>query len=254
MSGARYVTGLRAVEQLLASRDAEVRRIFAEYRSANPRVEAIVASAQQHGIEVQSANRARLEQMSGEARHQGVVAEIRRSTLLDEAALRTLVEKRLEAAGPSPLLLLVLDSVQDPHNLGACLRSADAAGAHAVIVPREHSAPLSAVARRAASGAAESIPVFQVVNLARTLRQLKEAGVWLAGASQEAESDIFHADLHRPLAIVLGGEGKGLRRLTEEQCDMRVRIPMAGSVESLNVSVAAGVCLFEAVRQRQREK
>jgi 23S rRNA (guanosine2251-2'-O)-methyltransferase len=148
-------------------------------------------------------------------------------------------------------LLLILDGVQDPHNLGACLRVADGAGVDAVIVPRDRAAPVTAVTRRVASGAAETMPLFQVVNLSRTLENLKQAGVWLYGAAQDAPEELYAADLTGPAAIVLGGEGSGLRRLTREHCDKLVRIPMVGTVESLNVSVAAGVMLYEAVRQRR---
>ncbi len=243
-----HICGLHAVLAALRKNPQDVEEVWVSEARGDKRIAGVVDAAHQAGVKIHKTPRAELDRLAEGVRHQGAVARLRTAPARKEQDL----ESFLADLPPMPLLL-VLDSVQDPHNLGACLRSADAAGAHAVIVPREHSAPLSAVARRAASGAAESIPVFQVVNLARALRQLKEAGIWLAGASQEAESDIFHADLRRPLAIVLGGEGKGLRRLTEEECDMRVRIPMAGSVESLNVSVAAGVCLFEAVRQRQGE-
>jgi 23S rRNA (guanosine2251-2'-O)-methyltransferase len=249
MSGARYVTGLRAVEQLLASRNAEVRRIYAEYRSANPRIEALVASAKQHGIEVQSANRARLEQMSGEARHQGVVAEIRRSTLLDEAALRTLVEERLEAG--EPLLLLVLDAVQDPHNLGACLRTADAAGADAVVVPRHRAAGLGPTVSKVAAGAAEHLPFVSVANPGRVLGWLADYGVAIIGTSDSAKTSLFDTDLTRPLALVMGGEHRGLGKAVASRCDALVSLPMAGAVSSLNVSVAAGICLYEVLRQRR---
>ena len=149
-------------------------------------------------------------------------------------------------------LLLVLDGIQDPHNLGACLRSADAAGVQAVILPRDNSAPTTPVVSKVASGAAETVPLFRVTNLARALDQLREAGVWLVGAAGETDQTLFSVDLTGPLALVLGAEGEGLRRLTREKCDHLVRIPMAGTVESLNVSVAAGICLFEAVRQRQK--
>jgi len=140
--------------------------------------------------------------------------------------------------------------VQDPHNLGACLRSADAAGAHAVIIPKDRSSPLNGTARKVASGAAESVPVVQVTNLARTLRELKERNIWLVGAAGETDKSIYDTDLKGPMAIVMGAEGQGLRRLTKEHCDFLAYIPMAGVVESLNVSVATGICLFEAVRQR----
>ncbi|HHO68213.1 MAG TPA: 23S rRNA (guanosine(2251)-2'-O)-methyltransferase RlmB, partial [Gammaproteobacteria bacterium] len=146
--------------------------------------------------------------------------------------------------------LLVLDGVQDPHNLGACLRSADAAGVHAVIVPRDRAAPLNGAARKVACGAADAVPLVRVTNLARTLRGLRDAGIWIYGAAGDAPQTLYEADLSGPLALVLGGEGKGLRRLTREHCDGLIAIPMAGSVSSLNVSVAAGICLFEARRQR----
>jgi len=249
VSRSGYVTGLHAVEQLLARDDAGVRRICVEYRSANPRVKALVAQARQKGIEVQEANRARLKQMSGEVRHQGIVAEVRRSTQLDEAGLRTLVETRL-ASGERPLLLLVLDGIQDPHNLGACLRTADAAGVGLVILPKDRSAGLTPAARRAAAGAAETLPIVIVTNLARVMKRLKERGLWLAGTTDQADQSLYDMDLNGPLVLVVGSEGKGMRRLTEELCDYRMRIPMSGTVDSLNVSVATAVCLFEIVRQR----
>ena len=243
----QHVCGVHVVLAALKSRPDLVEEIWVSDARGDKRMAAVLDAARAAKIKIHKSPRAALDRMSDGVKHQGVVARLRTTPVQKEQDL----ESFLAQLPPMPLLL-VLDGVQDPHNLGACLRSADAAGAHGVIVPRDHSAPLSAVARRAASGAAETVPVFQVVNLARTLRELKAAGVWLAGASQEADTDIFHADLRRPLAIVLGGEGKGLRRLTHEECDMLVRIPMAGTVESLNVSVAAGVCLFEAVRQRTK--
>jgi 23S rRNA (guanosine2251-2'-O)-methyltransferase len=250
MSKSRYITGLRAVEQILATDASDVRRIFAEYQTANPRVEAIIKSAQKSGIEVQAANRARLAQMSGEERHQGVIAEVQRSTTLDESGLRTMVETRLAAADGKPLLLLVLDGVQDPHNLGACLRTAGAAGVQLVILTKDHSAGLTPVARRSASGAAEVLPILFATNLARVLRRLKEQGVWLLGTSDRAEQSLYEANLAGPMALVMGSEEKGMRRLTSELCDFHIRIPMHGTVSSLNVSVATGVCLFEMTRQR----
>jgi 23S rRNA (guanosine2251-2'-O)-methyltransferase len=240
---------LRAVEQLLATRDADVRRLIAEYRTPNPRVESLIADARARGIEVQSANRARLQQLSGEVRHQGVVAEIRRSTQLDEAGLRTLVEVRLSRASGEPLLVLVLDGIQDPHNLGACLRTADAAGVDAIVVPKARSAKLSPAAQKAAAGAAETVPLIVVPNLARSLRWLSDAGVRLVGTDENGDVGLFDADLLPPIAIVLGAEGTGLRRLSREACDALIRIPMAGAVESLNVSVAAAVVLYEMLRQ-----
>ncbi len=240
-----HICGVHAVLAALKARPDHVEEIWISDTRGDKRIAAVLDAARAARVKVHKSPRVALDRLADGMKHQGVVARLRETPMQKERDLETF----LAHLPPMPLLL-VLDGVQDPHNLGACLRSADASGAHGVIVPREHSAPLSAVARRAASGAAETIPVFQVVNLARALRELKEAGVWLAGASQEADIDIFRADLRRPLAIVLGGEGKGLRRLTQGECDMLVRIPMAGTVESLNVSVAAGVCLFEAVRQR----
>jgi len=152
-----------------------------------------------------------------------------------------------------PPFLLILDGVQDPHNLGACLRSADAAGVHAVIAPKDRAAPLTDTVRKVACGAAEHLPFVTLTNLARTLKRLKQAGLWLVGTADDAEQSLYEVDLKGPLALVMGAEGKGLRRLTRESCDFLVHIPMAGSVECLNVSVAAGVCLFEAARQRKKD-
>lgn len=153
-----------------------------------------------------------------------------------------------------PAFLLILDGVQDPHNLGACLRTADAAGVHAVIAPKDKASGLTSVVRKVACGAAETIPFIQVTNLSRTMRDLQQAGIWMIGTSLDTELNIYEADLNGPLALVLGAEGKGLRRLTAENCDSLVKLPMFGSVQSLNVSVSAGVCLYEAVRQRGLSK
>jgi len=250
VSRARYVAGLRAVEQLLTTRPGDVRAIYAEYRTANPRVEAVIARAGELDIEVRPANRARLAQLSGETRHQGVVAEIRRSTVLDEAGLRTLVEERLTADGGPPLLLLVLDGVQDPHNLGACLRTAEAAGADAVVAPRHGAAGLGPAVSKVAAGAAEVLPFASVPNVARVLGWLREYGVRIVGTSDAARESLFEADLGGPLAFVMGEEHRGLRRSVQERCDILVRLPMHGTVQSLNLSVACGICLYEAVRQR----
>lgn len=251
MSKSRYVAGLRAVEQLLTSHAADVRLLYAEYRTPNPRVEAVIARAGALGIEIKPANRGRLQQLSGDARHQGVVAEVRRSTQLDEAALRTLVENRLTAGDREPLLLLVLDGIQDPHNLGACLRTADAAGVDAVVVPRHGAAGLGPTVSKVAAGAAESLPFASVSNIGRVLSWLSEYGVRRVGTSDAAERSLFAADLTGPLALVMGEEHRGLRKSIEKRCDDVVALPMLGSVSSLNVSVACGISLFEAVRQRR---
>jgi 23S rRNA (guanosine2251-2'-O)-methyltransferase len=250
MSKSRYVTGLRAVEQLLATPDTEVRRVFAEYRTVNPRVEALIAEANSRGIEVQPANRARLAQISGVSRHQGIVAEVLRNTVLDEAALRTLVEARLQQASAGKLLLLVLDGVQDPHNLGACLRTADAAGVDAVVVPRHGAARLGPAVSKVAAGAAEHLPFATVSNLARVIGWLKDYGVSVIGTSDTGETSLYDTELDRPLALVLGREHTGLGKRIEELCDELVGLPMQGVVSSLNVSVAAGIFLYEINRQR----
>ena len=166
--------------------------------------------------------------------------------LLDEDDLLVMLEKLA-----APPFLLILDEINDPHNLGACLRTAAAAGVHAVVVPKDHSVSLTETVRRVACGGAEKVPFVRVTNLARTMKQLQEAGVWLVGAAGEASDNLFKTDLTGPLAIVMGSEGSGLRRLTRDNCDFLVSIPMSGAVESLNVSVATGICLFEALRQRQ---
>ncbi|MDJ0905487.1 MAG: 23S rRNA (guanosine(2251)-2'-O)-methyltransferase RlmB [Woeseiaceae bacterium] len=250
MSKSRYVTGLRAVEQLLAAQDAEVRRIYAEYQTANPRVEALIATANSRGIEIQPANRARLAQISGESRHQGIVAEVRRATVLDEAGLRTLAEERLQSEGGRKLLLLLLDGVQDPHNLGACLRTADAAGVDAVVVPRHGAAGLGPTVSKVAAGAAESLPFASVGNLGRVAGWLKDYGVTILGTSDRGSQTLYEADLDRPLALVMGSEHTGLGKRLEGICDALISLPMQGSVPSLNVSVATGIFLYEINRQR----
>ncbi|MDH4047427.1 MAG: 23S rRNA (guanosine(2251)-2'-O)-methyltransferase RlmB [Gammaproteobacteria bacterium] len=250
MASARYVAGLRAVEQLLGSDQARISRLFAEYQSANPRVEAIIAQANARGIEIQSANRARLRQISGEPRHQGIVAEIVRSTVLDEAALRTLVEKHLADDSAAPLLLLILDGLQDPHNLGACLRTADAAGVDAVVVPRHGAASLGPTVSKVAAGAAECLPFASVPNIGRVLAWLSEYGVTSIATSDASEKTLFDCDLSGPLALVMGREETGVSKGVASRCDALVALPMHGSVSSLNVSVATGICLYEAVRQR----
>jgi 23S rRNA (guanosine2251-2'-O)-methyltransferase len=196
------------------------------------------------GIRVQAAATEVLAKLAGEVAHQGAVASIRPLKPWNEDDLIAAISQIEQP------FLLVLDGVTDPHNLGACLRSADAAGVQAVVIPRDRSAGVDGVVRKVAAGAAEFVPVAAVTNLARTLAALKERGIWIVGTDGEAEQTLYEADLRRPLALVLGAEGEGMRRLTRESCDFLVRIPMAGQVESLNVSVAAGVALFEARRQR----
>ena len=248
MSKPQYITGLRAVEQILATESTDIRRIYAEYQTANPRVEAIIKAARQNNIEIQPANRARLTQISGESRHQGVVAEVRRSSLMDEAGLRTMVEESLQEG--RSVLLLVLDGVQDPHNLGACMRTADAAGVDAIIVPRHGAAGLGPTVSKVAAGAAEQLPFVPVGNLGRVLGWLGDYGVRCVGTSDKADSTLFEADLSGSVALIMGREHTGLSKGIVSRCDTLVSLPMQGVVSSLNVSVATGICLYEIVRQR----
>lgn len=242
------ICGPHAVLAALQAHPDEVDGLWVSNERRDARLSAVLAAARAAQIKVHRSPRVALDRMSEGVPHQGVIAR--------RLAVPRPVHESLAAfiAGlPGKPLILVLDGVQDPHNFGACLRVADASGAQAVVVPRDRAAPLSAVARRAAAGAAETLPLFQVTNLARALAELKEAGVWIIGTAEDAEQDLYQADLVGPIALVVGGEGDGMRRLTRENCDLLIRIPMAGKVESLNVSVAAGVCLFEAARQRSRK-
>jgi 23S rRNA (guanosine2251-2'-O)-methyltransferase len=251
VSKSNYISGLRAVEQLISTRAGEIRQIYAEYQTANPRVQAVIDVARHAGIEIQPANRARLTQISGEARHQGVVAEVRRSTVMDEGELRTMVEVRLQEG--RTLLLLVLDGVQDPHNLGACMRTADAAGVDAVIVPRHGAAGLGPTVSKVAAGAAEQLPFAQVANLGRVMNWLKDYGVRCIGTSDRAESSLYDADLTGSVALIMGREHTGLGKSIASRCDTLVSLPMKGAVSSLNVSVATGISLYEIVRQQGAE-
>ncbi len=204
--------------------------------------------AREAGIRLIESDGARLAKMAGSHGHQGVVARVNAVAVV--TSLDELLEQ-LEASGVASPLILVLDGVTDPHNLGACLRVADGAGAHAVIAPKDHAAGINATVAKVASGAAETMPYFMVTNLARTLGELKERNIWCIGTSDDAPKTIYDVDLKGPVALVLGAEGEGMRQLTRKTCDELVSIPMHGAVESLNVSVASGVCLYEALRQRR---
>ena len=242
----QLIHGLHAVAAALNHEPEQVRGLWLERQRRDGRMQALLDQAAGHGVAIHWADRAELDRLSGGARHQGVVARLAvRQRSYDEADLPALL-----AAADGPALLLVLDGVQDPHNLGACLRSAAAAGVQALIAPADRAAGLNATVRKVASGAAEIVPFVSVTNLARTLRGLQEQGVWIVGAAGEADDSLYEVDFTPPTAIVLGAEEKGLRRLTREVCDRLARIPMAGGMESLNVSVAAGIFLFEARRQR----
>ncbi|MEX0162662.1 23S rRNA (guanosine(2251)-2'-O)-methyltransferase RlmB [Pseudomonas brassicacearum] len=238
------IYGVHAVEALLRHHPKRVKQVWLAEGRSEPRVQALVELATQNKVAIGQAERREMD-VWVEGVHQGVVADVSPSQVWGEAMLDELLD-RTEGAP----LLLVLDGVTDPHNLGACLRSADAAGALAVIVPKDKSATLTPAVRKVACGAAEVIPLVAVTNLARTLEKLQQRGLWVVGTAGEAEVSIYDQDLTGPTILIMGAEGKGMRRLTREHCDYLVKLPMAGSVSSLNVSVATGVCLFEALRQR----
>ncbi len=247
MSDSTLIFGLHAVEAALKRDPASIEQLYCDNKRKDKRLNELVTLAQNQGVRPEWRSRAELDAMlSDGARHQGVAARVQGVAERNESFLEQLLVD-LER----PVFLLVLDGVTDPHNLGACLRSADAAGVDAVIVPRDRACGLTPVVRKVASGAAEAVPFVQVTNLARTLKTLQDAGVWVVGtALEEGAVSLYEARLDGALAIVLGAEGKGMRRLTRENCDQLVYIPMHGSVQSLNVSVATGITLFEALRYR----
>ncbi|MFG1173232.1 23S rRNA (guanosine(2251)-2'-O)-methyltransferase RlmB [Erwiniaceae bacterium CAU 1747] len=238
------VFGIHAVQALLDSDPQRFQEVFIQKGRDDRRLQTLVKALEAQGVVIQVANKPMLDSKSEGAVHQGIIARIKPGRQYQEGDLPDLLES-LE----SPFFL-ILDGVTDPHNLGACLRSADAAGVHAVIVPKDRSAALNATAKKVASGAAEHVPLIRVTNLARTMRQLQDSNVWIVGTAGEADHDLYQSKMTGPMALVMGAEGEGMRRLTREHCDELISIPMAGSVSSLNVSVATGICLFEAVRQR----
>lgn len=242
----QVVYGLHVVQALLEREPQRVLEIWVERNRNDMRMQMVLSLAGQHHIPLTRCDSKRLDEMTEDAGHQGIAAYCQGASMRDESALDSFLDT-LDV----PPLLLVLDSVQDPHNLGACLRTADAAGVHAVIVPKDKAVGLTGVVRKVASGAAENVPLFSVTNLSRCLDKLKARNIWLMGAAGESEKSVYDVDLKGPIAIVMGAEGAGLRRLTRETCDVLMHIPMQGSVESLNVSVATGVCLYEALRQRR---
>ncbi len=246
-AGLDLVHGVHAVQALLERGEAP-RELWVQEGDAERRLAETVQQVRARGARVLTQPRELLDQLTQGAAHQGIVAFCPPLAFASEESLWLQLGAWPHAAPP---LLLILDGVTDVHNFGACLRSADAAGVHGVIVTKDKAAPLNATVRKVACGAAESVPVYQVTNLARTLAKLKEQGVWLFGTAGEAEVSVYEGDYRGPTALVMGAEGKGMRRLTREACDTLVKLPMAGSVSSLNVSVATGICLFEAVRQRQ---
>ncbi len=238
------IYGIHAVNALLERDPQRFLEVFILKGREDRRLQPVIAALEANGVVIQVANRQWLDSKVEGAVHQGIVARVKEGRQYQENDLPDLL------ASVAQPFLLVLDGVTDPHNLGACLRNADAAGVHAIIVPRDRSAQLNATAKKVACGAAENVPLIRVTNLARTLRLLQENQVWIVGTAGEADHTLYQSKLTGPLALVMGAEGEGMRRLTREHCDELISIPMAGSVSSLNVSVATGVCLFEAVRQR----
>lgn len=247
MSSPKVLFGFHAVGVRLKTAPQSIVEIYYEASRRDARMRQFLDRAREAGARLIEADGERLAKLAGSHGHQGVAARVeptKQITSLDELL------ENLEESGVKNPLLLVLDGVTDPHNLGACLRVADGAGAHAVIAPKDHAAGINATVAKVASGAAETVPYFMVTNLARTLNELKERSIWIIGTSGDADKNIYQMDLKGPVALVLGAEGDGMRQLTRKTCDELVSIPMQGAVESLNVSVASGVCLFEAVRQR----
>ncbi|MFO6423821.1 23S rRNA (guanosine(2251)-2'-O)-methyltransferase RlmB [Motilimonas sp. KMU-193] len=245
MSKSELIYGIHAVAATLESSPERFIEVYALKGRQDDRMLPLISSLQKMGVSVQFMQRKALDDKSQGGQHQGIIARVKAAPVLNEADLDNILK-----ANDGAVFLLILDGVTDPHNLGACLRSADAAGVHAVVVPKDKSASLTPIVRKVACGAAESVPLIQVTNLARTLRELQEAGVWLYGAAGEATQSIYETKLTGSVGLVMGAEGDGMRRLTREHCDELISLPMAGAVSSLNVSVATGICLFEVVRQR----
>jgi 23S rRNA (guanosine2251-2'-O)-methyltransferase len=249
MSATKILYGFHAVGVRVKTAPTSVVEIYYDASRKDARMRSFVDKASEAQVRLIEADGLRLAKMCGSHGHQGVVAiaqQVKQATSLDE-----LLEELEASADKTNPLILVLDGVTDPHNLGAVLRVADGAGAHAVIAPKDHAVGINATVSKVASGAAETMPYFMVTNLARTLNELKERNIWIIGTSDDAEKTIYDVDLKGPVAIVLGAEGPGMRQLTRKTCDELVSIPMRGAVESLNVSVASGVCLYEALRQRK---
>lgn len=244
MAQHEWLYGLHSLDAVISQEPERIIELFVLKGRTDDRLNNIINMSRKMGVSIQFCNRKTLDEKVNSEQHQGVVAKARPGKVLDEHDLDLILQK-----STSPFIL-VLDGVTDPHNLGACLRTADAAGVHAVVVPKDKSASLNPTVRKVACGAAEVIPLIQVTNLSRTIKTLQDAGVWVIGTAGEASQSIYETKLQGPIALVMGAEGKGMRRLTRENCDELVKLPMAGSVSSLNVSVATGVCLYEIVRQR----
>jgi 23S rRNA (guanosine2251-2'-O)-methyltransferase len=246
MDSSTPIAGIHAVRSALKFGAAGVGQLWLERSRRDQRLHELEELARAAGVRVHQVARDELDRAAHGTNHQGAIAWVQAPAARGEADLADILD-----AIPGPPLILVLDGVQDPHNLGACLRSADGAGVHCLIAPKDNAVGLTPAAVKVASGAAETLPYIQVTNLARTMDLLKDRGIWCYGAVGEARASLYETDLTGPLGLVMGNEGKGLRRLTRERCDGLVRLPMRGHVESLNVSVATGICLYEALRQRE---
>lgn len=242
------IYGIHAIQTALEHDPHNIRNVWVDTSKQNKRLDTLIALAKKSGISIQTSKSKQLDRMANNTRHQGIVAEYNLQQSYHEDDLFNLIEK-LQVQEQKPLIL-VLDGVTDPHNLGACMRTAEGAGAHAVVIPKDNSVGLTPTVRKVASGAAELIPLIPVTNIARTLDQLKQLGLWAVATSDKADATLFETDLDIPLVLIMGAEGKGIRPLTEKHSDILVKLPMMGQVSSLNVSVATGICLYEAVRQR----
>ncbi|GFO73822.1 23S rRNA (guanosine2251-2'-O)-methyltransferase [Bathymodiolus platifrons methanotrophic gill symbiont] len=239
------IFGVHAAQAALDYAPKKIKQAWVDQKRQDERLMSLVKGLQKHNIRPEKADRKKLDNLSKGSNHQGIILEVEMPAMRSESDLKAVVE-----SGKQIPFWLILDHVQDPQNLGACLRTADAAGVQGVIVTKDQAVGITPTVCKVASGAAETVPVYQVTNLSRTINWLKDQGIWIAGAAGEAEQTIYEMDVNMPLALVMGAEEKGLRRLTREQCDFLVKIPMQGSVESLNVSVAAGVLIYEILRQR----
>lgn len=242
------VFGIHAVNALMQSEPERFIELWVLKGRDDDRLMPIINLAQQYGISIQQVQRKTLDEKSSDEQHQGVLGRIKPGKTFTENDIDQFIKNAVNK-GQDPFFL-ILDGVTDPHNLGACLRNADAAGVQAIIVPKDNAAQITAVVRKVAVGAAEAVPLVQVTNLSRTMKALQKHGVWIVGTAGETDTCLYDVKLSGPMALVMGAEGKGMRRLTRENCDLLVKLPMAGSVSSLNVSVATGICLFEIVRQR----
>lgn len=249
MAQTELIYGLHAINAVLSNEPERILEIMVAKGRNDDRMNKTVSYARKQGLSVQFVHRKTLDDKARGEQHQGILALAKPARILNEQDLDSLLDNL--DGGIQPPLLLILDGVTDPHNLGACLRNADAVGANAIIVPKDNSVGITSIVSKVAVGAAQTVPLIQITNLARTIKHLQERGIWVVGTAGEAEQYIYDCKMQGPTALVMGAEGKGMRRLTRESCDELVKLPMAGSVSSLNVSVACGICLFEVVRQRQ---